>query len=362
MAKYTKEKRKSESLDRNKLRGVYRKDFTTALKRVRTDANVSVLQYFDEEETLFEQTEQLNIENKYSVSTDYDEDGTCSFEKVQLDNFFKNVPSCDRMFLGESSSFPSSSSIAHASGNILCDTENVLLTTQNGSNTNNNHSDSNTNSNSNITKTSQNGVHNNNEVEEGREHSINSDVNWDDVFQTANCLSVFNNFLQLQMPLKLDNFVHIVSKISQVSEACNVRTVLEEDVPNDFRIVCLRGVKEEVKEEVREVQMGNVKEELSGTEKVSSTETETPMEIDAEHSSESSAECSAIAISSNAVVAVETTTETPIQSVTEIEIPSDIPTFDLPSLLEAVADIDRIHLCLVNSLRADLHSLLDLGE
>ena len=35
---------------------------------------------------------------------------------------------------------------------------------------------------------------------------------------------------------------------------------------------------------------------------------------------------------------------------------------DLPSLLDSIADVDRIHLCLVNSLTADLHTLLDLGN
>lgn len=36
-------------------------------------------------------------------------------------------------------------------------------------------------------------------------------------------------------------------------------------------------------------------------------------------------------------------------------------TLDLPFLLEAISDLDRIHLCLVSSLTADLHTLLDLG-
>ena len=35
---------------------------------------------------------------------------------------------------------------------------------------------------------------------------------------------------------------------------------------------------------------------------------------------------------------------------------------DLAGLLDAQADLDRIHLCLVNSLTSDLHSLLDLDE
>ena len=35
--------------------------------------------------------------------------------------------------------------------------------------------------------------------------------------------------------------------------------------------------------------------------------------------------------------------------------------YDLPGLLEALSATDRIHLCLVNSVMADLHSIMDLG-
>ena len=43
-------KRKGILSDKNKIRAQYRKDFSSELKRIRGDANISVLQFFDEEE------------------------------------------------------------------------------------------------------------------------------------------------------------------------------------------------------------------------------------------------------------------------------------------------------------------------
>ena len=52
-------KRKGEMNDKNKIRSQYRKDFSSDLKRIRGDANVLVLQYFDEEENLEEQEQHI---------------------------------------------------------------------------------------------------------------------------------------------------------------------------------------------------------------------------------------------------------------------------------------------------------------
>ena len=44
LLKYVKEKKKNESVDRNKIRAVYRKDFTSDLKRIRGEAIAFALQ------------------------------------------------------------------------------------------------------------------------------------------------------------------------------------------------------------------------------------------------------------------------------------------------------------------------------
>jgi hypothetical protein len=95
--KCTKEKRKSESIDRNKVRAVYRKDFSSELKRVRTEANASVLQYFDEEETLQEQAEHSRYYANRATTEHSVIEG--KGESSLLDSYVLALPSCNTVFL-----------------------------------------------------------------------------------------------------------------------------------------------------------------------------------------------------------------------------------------------------------------------
>ena len=99
MLKCTKDKRKSESIDRNKVRAVYRKDFSSELKRVRSDAVATVLQCFDAEETVQEQAEHTRYFLNGSSDPDIDTDTEESDRKAKLAALFLTIPSCDKAFL-----------------------------------------------------------------------------------------------------------------------------------------------------------------------------------------------------------------------------------------------------------------------
>ena len=212
--KFSKEKRKSESVDRNKIRAVYRKDFTADLKRIRGEANASVLQYFDQEETLQEQVEHTKISR---VSTE-EEDRSCTEEQSPLDEFFESIPSCDSIFLRTSSS-SSSSSLPSVPSTVREIVPKVLKTIPNGLSFISNDLQSTAI----LTQQNDDDKDRIEGVGESVESISRSEVIWDDVFQTANCLNVFNNFLQLQMPLKLDILVSKVAKVTQAGIACHVR-------------------------------------------------------------------------------------------------------------------------------------------
>ena len=207
--KFTKEKRKSESVDRNKIRALYRKDFTADLKRIRGEACASVLQHFDEEETLQEQAERTQS----TVASAEEEESACPEEHSPLDEFFESIPTCESIFLPTKMNPPSCSSSAPfmSLNNGNHDTKTYGMTANNCSENQ---------------RTEQKND-DNKEVEDRNRSSGDfvSDVIWDDVFQTANCLSVFNNFLQLQMPLKLDILIGKVVSVTQAGVACHERTL-----------------------------------------------------------------------------------------------------------------------------------------
>jgi hypothetical protein len=408
--KCTKEKRKSESIDRNKVRAVYRKDFSSELKRVRTDANASVLQYFDEEETLQEQAEH----SRYYANRVSAEHGVLEGrgEASLLDSYVLALPSCNNVFLEkavlEVLSGPGSSSGSGVGENVhgeetrgsSAGEQCAALTAAAGAG---------------------------GKEKNTRELEQLKTVDWDDVFQAANCLSVFNNHLQLQMPLMLDSFVEKFAKISVAGEACVANAnssakipvldpsstvdsrekivkeerngisigpmdldstmcdvtrsengdtevhdsteisishpmetvVAEENGHYTDTVSCevngLSEMKQEEEEEARgglqKVEKGRAEVER-GEEEKGGEEEEGAMETDADNVQED--------LEGDNEVSQRGEQEEDKEVEAEV-VEAKQGVFDLPGLLDAVADADRIHLCVVNALTADLNTLMDLG-
>ena len=154
------------------------------------------------------------------------EDGTAEErarqEKARLDNLFLGIDSCDKSFLGEGSSECSAGYLGRSLGKngTFSDASTSLVV-------NAEHS---------VKAEEMDAT--NKENRATNERSDRGDVgdvgvNWDDVFQTANCLSVFNSLLQLQMPLKLDSLVHKISALSRAGQE-NVRTDTTPRVEKDL--------------------------------------------------------------------------------------------------------------------------------
>ena len=188
MLKCTKDKRKSESIDRNKVRAVYRKDFSSELKRVRSDAVATVLQCFDAEETVQEQAEHTRYFLNGSSDPDIDTDTEESDRKAKLAALFLTIPSCDKAFLRSIESpspLKNGSDASHGPGSLegthtaLTDTHDSTVRAYKGT---------------------------------------AESVIWDDVFQASTCLSVFSERLQLQVPLTLEGLVKRIAHISLAGE------------------------------------------------------------------------------------------------------------------------------------------------
>ena len=186
--KCSKDKRKSESIDRNKVRAVYRKDFSSELKRVRSDAVVTVLQCFDAEETVQEQAEHTRYFLNSSNDPDFDTDTEESDRKIKLAALFATLPSCDKAFLRSQdclSQLKNREDSSHGQGSL----DGKYITP---------------------TNTPNSSVH----AHIGTAKS----VIWDDVFQASTCLSVFSERLQLQVPLTLEGLVKRIAHISLAGE------------------------------------------------------------------------------------------------------------------------------------------------
>ena len=227
MMKFSKEKRKSEAIDRNKVRAVYRKDFGGELKRVRSDACASVLQYFDEEEVYQEQTEHSRAFLHRSMreqSTAVDPD----ISRAHLEALLRSALTCDEAFLSGLS-------------NGAVDKSNLLVDRCSGSNSDDSNGvdyrhterlQGNPNSAVEVYKgrDSQRGDRGSGGGEKEGQKSIEREkegevsngadpIRWDDVFQVVNCLNVFSTHLELQMPLMLTDVVEKMVKITLAGEA-----------------------------------------------------------------------------------------------------------------------------------------------
>jgi hypothetical protein len=332
-SKETKEefkKRRGAQSDKNKLRAQYRKDFSSELKRIRGDANVSVLQYFDEEENKEEQEQ--HIKHSVPPSTAHtaasDTKGSAVSDKIiagetLMDELFKSLPSCDQSFFG-----------------IQPVEECALEGEENNSKKN---------------ALSRPDMGNNRrESEKEKERK----VDWDDVFQTVNCLHAFNDYLQLQMPIKLDG---LVGRVSRVAAANPLNSDTQTQGDSSSRVEDLNlighsaspdnnGVGSGVKTGAESTLISAV-EITSSAGKVERSEEEEDEWDDEDDKTKN------LHIRHN---------ESHIESSDDREgvtgggggggKNSSV------GLQDAQADLDRIHLCLINSLTADLQSHLDLHE
>jgi hypothetical protein len=109
---------------------------------------------------------------------------------------------------------------------------------------------------------------------------LKSGVNWDDIFQIANCLHAFKGYIQLDMPVKLDHLVDRIVRITAAGVGAGVSTGISGGSSSDGvsgeRIDANLSIREEdseikvkVKVEVKEV----VKEEVKKEEKEEKEET-----------------------------------------------------------------------------------------
>jgi hypothetical protein len=287
-------KDKNENKEKNKIRSQYRKDFSNDLKRIRGDANASVLSYFDEEENLAEQAEQLRLSTSKSVilsdgvSAIGERDSSADVAALSSDDlstFLQSIPSCNDFFLNLS-----------PSANINIKNEDKY-------------------------------INDNNSSPDG------TPLEWDDVFQVANCLYAFNSFLKLQMPIKLDSLIEKIAYIAAIGCGQDGHNVDVGDGDSkliqdkSLTVECGSDKGEEMVVEKERLDVNNEDDEAEWD------ESDQPSEF-----------------KSNNVI------------VKKLKKDNTIENEDNPKLLEAQADIDRIHLCLVNALTSDLHSLLDLDE
>ena len=330
-SKETKEefkKRRGAQSDKNKVRAQYRKDFSSELKRIRGDANVSVLQYFDEEENKEEQEQHIKhtapsssthtavSDTKGALLTD-----NITVGETLMDDYIKSLPSCDQSFFG-----------MKATG------ESILESEENNSK-----------------KTLMN-------------HDVGGDrgskIDWDDVFQTVNCLYAFNDYLQLQMPVKLDSLVERVSSISSVRTSTtdtqgDVNSRVEEQSQSQS------PVKHSTSQDENGVGTGagsGVRADSTPTSAVDNMSPAGKVERSEEEEDEWDEDDD-----KTKKLRVKHS-EQHIDSLDDREGGGGGLGLGLGGrsssvgLLDAQADLDRIHLCLINSITADLQSHLDLQE
>jgi hypothetical protein len=407
-------KRRTVLSDKNKIRAQYRKDFSSELKRIRGDANISVLQFFDEEEDREERDQ--HIKHSLTNSSSSSSSSSSSFSSpskngpkvpkgsetpkdlkssinsasqipdkfVEKDErmreVFKSLPTCSESFFGQSSSgynSVTSSLLSSSKSRIKSDNNDF----ENGINDDNKKDTMITVHNKNF-----NGIDNKNEnMHENRHENENEVMNWDDVFQTINCLYTFSDFLQLQMSVKINSFVSKIARISNINNSMSnsLRSVasssnpkgIDSDIPNAgndsesiMDIVTENNGSENTKnndnknsvakiEKGSEMKMDVVRDESNDGKEKNSKKGDKNEKLDEEdewdenedhtkrHNTDSNLELKTDSIDNN-----------------DDNDNDENSVRNNKGLLEAHADLDRVHLCLVHALATDLHTLLDLDE
>ena len=383
-------KRKGEMNDKNKIRSQYRKDFSSDLKRIRGDANVLVLQYFDEEENLEEQEQHIKLSplpNSVTTSSVGSEprseselgsgsgsisknitEGMDSLKDAESgsrsnvgnritpgqearENFFLSLPSCDESFqLCNLPSVASTASIGPSARDSLFNASKDISTTSTLIKRRD--------SNDSIVET-EGSMRLNAKVNTLEGYSGCSGLNWDDLFQMINCLYAFNDFLLLQMPIKLEGVIDRVAKVTLMG---NNRYKKHSDPIKNHNSIPLApdSGSEDNKKQEEGADKKELIESLSNVESVSIISSTKMVKFDQEDEwDESDYKKTANSGGNSTDLGSENGI---IFDDEEREGDREDSENRLSELLKAQADLDRIHLCLLNSLTSDLHSLLDLDE
>ena len=403
-------KRRTVLSDKNKIRAQYRKDFSSELKRIRGDANISVLQFFDEEEDREERDQHIkhsltNSSNSSSSSfssptkngpkvpkgseTPKDLKGLKNSTSQIPDKFiekdermrevFESLPTCSKSFFGQSSSgynIVTSSLLSLNKSKLKSDNNDI----ENGS----------VNDVKNDTMITVhykifNGNDDENEnIHENRHENENEELNWDDVFQTINCLYAFSDFLQLQMSVKINSFVSKIARISNIHNSMSngLRSVASSSGPkginsdiinagndseNIVDVVTENNGSENTKNndnknsvdkiEKDEMKMDVVGDESNDGKEKNSKKWDKNEKVDEEDEWDENEDHTKKHYTDN-------NTELKTDSIDNNDNNDNDESSDRNNkdLLEAHADLDRVHLCLVHALATDLHTLLDLDE
>jgi hypothetical protein len=406
-------KRRTVLSDKNKIRAQYRKDFSSELKRIRGDANISVLQFFDEEEDREERDQHIkhSLTNSSSSSSSSFSSPTKNGPKVPKgsetpkdlkdlknstsqipDKFvekdermrvvFKSLPTCSKSFFGQSSSGYSS-----VTSSLLSNNKSRIQSDNNDNENGSNHDNKNDNV---ITLHNKNfnGIDNENEKMHEKKHENedeNEVMNWDDVFQTINCLYTFSDFLQLQMSVKINSFVSKVARISNINNSMSnsLRSVASSSGPKGINsdIIIAGNDSENPMDSVTE---NNGSENTKNNDSKNSVEkiekgSEMKMDVVGDESNDGKEKNSKKGDKNEKVDEedewdenedhtkkhyTDNNIELRTDSIDNNDNHDNDENFDRNNkdLLEAHADLDRVHLCLVHALATDLHTLLDLDE
>ena len=380
-------KRKGEMNDKNKIRSQYRKDFSSDLKRIRGDANVLVLQYFDEEENLEEQEQHIKLSpsslpvttstisksesgsGSRSISKNLSETGDSikdlkSGSKSSVgnnviaghearENFFLSLPSCDESFqLCSSSSVASTYSISGSAIDSVLNSSKDIHTTATTTEQRDSHDS--------IVQT-ENSVKLNAKINAFEGYGGCSGLNWDDLFQMINCLYAFNDFLLLQMPIRLEGVIDRVAKVTSVGNYRYRYKKNSDPIKSQNSILLASDPgSEENKKHDGGTNVKKIIESSTNLESVSLILATKIVKFDQEDEWDESdykkpANSSGIGRdpgSDNGMTIEDADREGDRENSEN----------RLAELLKAQADLDRMHLCLLNSLSSDLHSLLDLDE
>ena len=190
----------------------------------------------------------------------------------------------------------------------------------------------------------------------------NEMMNWDDVFQTINCLYTFSDFLQLQISIKINSFVSKIAKITNVNSftSNSLRNITSTSGP--------LGVKtNNESKKLMDIVIENNDNENNAENNIIKNE----IKNDVENKNESENGDKEDEWDENDFNTKKSATTTEYNesrhlvndnSTNDNNNDNDSSGKHQKELLEAHADLDRIHLCLVHALATDLHTLLDLDE
>ena len=399
-------KRKGILSDKNKIRAQYRKDFSSELKRIRGDANISVLQFFDEEENREEQDHHIrlsliNLSSSSSSSSSLSLsplssptnptslknvlEGSESLKapkgskklstqlpdrhiekEIRMREIFQSLPTCSKSFFG---------SLLNDQNNItspLFSPKKNCYEIENEDMNDNNITENkeSTNHNKNFNQNKIEDDNNNNNNNNDNNNNNNEMMNWDDVFQTINCLYTFSDFLQLQISIKINSFVSKIAKITNLNSftSNSLRNITSTSGPLGNKT---NNESKNLMDVVSEINTKNNDNENNTENYVVKNEIKNDVEIENENENDNENGDKEDEWDENDFHTKKSISTTEYNNELKYVTGSnndnsndnnDNSDKHQKELLEAHADLDRIHLCLVHALATDLHTLLDLDE